>query len=164
MRKIDIRAFRKEVVAVIEANRKKVTSFESADDYSIFTFCGKNYACEVTLEDKWISIDLGIDTPDKMVGCGYELDTDLYPLDFDKKVTLEIYDDLLLIVKALFIGRVYYMSNERFSYTAIENDDGTYKVKYWRRKKFLFWSYGSGWWKDDYSKAEFKKLKLKVLT
>lgn len=163
MRKIDIPAFRKEVVEVIEANRKKVTSFEAADDYSIFTFCGKNYACEITLDNKWIGIDLEIDTPDQMVGCGYELDTDLYPLDFDEKVTLEIYEDLLLIVKALFAGKVYYTSNEKFSYTAIENNDETYKVKYWRRKKFLFWSYVTGWWKDDYSKPEFEKLKLKVL-
>lgn len=164
MRKIDIPAFRKEVMAIIEANRKKVTSLEAADDNSIFTFCGKNYACEITLNEKWIGIDLGIDTPDNNVGCGYESDTDLYALDFDEKVTLEIYDDLLSTVKAIFAGKVYLTSNEKFSYTAIENEKGTYKVRYWERKKFLFWSYMSGWWKDDFSESEFKKLKLNVLT
>jgi len=163
MRKIDIPAFREEIVGIIEANRKKVTSLEAADDYSIFTFCGKNYACEVTLNEKWIGIDLYIDTQDGMVGCGYQVDTDLYALDHDEKVTLEIYDEVVSVVKALFTGKVFYTSNKKFSYTAVENTDGTYTVNYCERKKILLWSYISGWWRSDYSYAEFEKLKLKVL-
>jgi hypothetical protein len=165
MREIDIEAFRKEVVAVIEDNRDKVTSFEAAEDYSIFTFCGKNYACEVTIKNDWIGYDLGIDTPDGMPGCGMQEDTDIYPLkDGNEEITLRIYDELLATVKALFAGKVYYTCNEEYSYTAIQNDDDTYRVRYWERKKLLFWPYASGWRKDNYSEVEFKKLRLNVLS
>lgn len=149
---------------VIEANRKKVVSLESADDYSVMTFCGNNYTCEIILNEKWIGIDLEIDTPDNTVHCGYVLDTDLYALDYDEEVTLDIYNNLLTTVKALFAGKVHYESNEKFSYTAIENEDGTYTVRYWERKKLLFWTYVSGWRNECYEKSEFMKLKLKTLT
>lgn len=163
MLKIDIPAFREEIVGIVEANHEKVTSLEAADDYSIFTFCGKNYACEVTLNEKWIGVDLDIDTLDGMVGCAYQVDTDLYALDYDEKVTIEIYDEVVNVVKALFAGKVFYTSNEKFSYTAVENADGAYTVNYWERKKFLFWPYASGWWRSGFSRYDFEELKLKVL-
>jgi hypothetical protein len=165
MSKVDIPKFRKEVMGVIEANRDRITSLESADDGSIFTFCGKNYACEITLNSGWIGYDLEIDTPDGMAGCGMQEDTDIYPLTGDphEKIASEIYDDLLATVKAILNGHVYYSSNSKESYTAKRNKDGAYTVKYWQRKKFLFLPYSSGWSKE-YSKPEFEKLGLKVLT
>lgn len=166
MRKVDIPKFRKEVVQIIEANRDKVTSFEHEEDYSIFTFCGDKYACEITLTDKWIGYDLGIETPEGMSGCGLVGDTDIYPIYGGKneEIALEIYDDLLDTVKAIFDGRVYYSSNDKFSYTAKQDLNGKYSVNYWERKKLLFWPYSSGWANRIYTESEFKKLNLKVLS
>lgn len=160
---IDIAAFRIEILGIVEANREKITSFEIADDHSIFTFCGRNYTCEVTINEKWIGVDLCINTYDGAVSCGYEVNTDLYPLDYDVEVTLEIYDEVINVVKALFAEKVFYTSNEKFSYTAVENTNGTYVVNYSERKKFLFWSYTSGWLRRDYSRSDFGILKLKAV-
>lgn len=165
MRKVNIPAFRKKIVGIIEDNRDKVTSFEHADDYSVFTFCGKSYACEVTLNDKWIGVDLDIETPSGMGGCGLMIDTDIYPIYGGKNEerALEIYDDVLATVNAIFAGNVYFTSNEKFSYTAVKNSDGTYTVRYWERKKLLFWPYSSGWISYTWSKEEVDKLNLQVL-
>ncbi len=166
MRRVDIPKFRKEIVGIIEANRDKLTSFVHEEDYSIFTFCGKNYACEVTLNDKWIGYDLDIQTPDGMSGCGLVGDADIYPIYGGKneEIALEIYDELLDTVNSIFEGRIYYSSNEKFSYTAKRLIGGTYSVNYWERKKLLFWPYSSGWADRTYTEAEFKKLNLKVLS
>lgn len=165
MRKVDIPKFRKEIVSIIEANRDKVTSFEYKEDYSIFTFCGNEYACEVTLNDKWIGYDLDIDTPEGMSGCGMRGDTDLYPIHggVHEEAALEVYDNLLATINAIFDGRVFYISNEKYSYTAMKTLDGSYYVDFWERKKFLFWPYSSGWVNRSYTKTEFDKLNLTVL-
>lgn len=165
MRKVNIPEFRKEVLAIIEANRDKITSFKSEDENSLITFCGKNYTCVVTLTDKWIGYDLEITTKKGDQNCGLTNDTDLYPVDGDRyeKFALDVYDDLLLTMKAIFSGHIYYTSNDTFSYTAKKNEDETYTVIFMEAKKFLFIPYGSGWKKLEYSKTDFEKLKLKVL-
>lgn len=163
-RKVNIPEFRKEVLAVIEANRKKITDLDAAKDGSIFTFCGKSYACEVEVSDKWIGYELQITTPEGTAGCGMQDNIDPYPQeDEDDHIILKIYDELLATIKAIFNGEVYYSTNEKFSYTAQKNDDGTYRVNYWERKKFLFLPYSSGWTKE-YNQVEFEKLNLKVLS
>lgn len=165
MRKVNIPKFREEIVGLIESNRDKVTSFEHADDYSIFTFCGKDYACEITLNDKWIGLDLSIDTPPEAMNCGLTNDTDIYPIYGGKneEIALEIYDDLLRTVKAIFSGNFYYSSDEKRSYTARPKNDKIYYVNYWEKRKLLFWTYASGWTENEYEEADIKKLKLKVL-
>lgn len=166
MRKVNIPEFRKEVVAIIQANRDKVTSFEAEDDYSIFTFCGTMYACEVTLNDKWIGYDLGIEVPKGFMSCGRQEDTDIYPIYGGKneEIALEIYDDLLQTIRAIFNGEVYYATTPEYEYTARKNKDGTYSTSYMKRKRFLFWRYATGWRNDELPEIEFRKLDTKVLS
>ena len=161
MRKVNIPKFRKEIVGLIKSNENKVTSFEHADDYSIFTFCGKDYACEITLNDKWIGYDLGIETPPRTMDCG--LNNYIIYDDKDEDAALEIYDDLLRTVKAIFSGNFYYSSDEKRSYTARPKDDKIYYVNYWEKRKLLFWTYASGWTENEYEEADIKELQLKVL-
>lgn len=164
MREIDIQKFRKEVLDVIQANHTKITSLEVAKDNSNFTFRGTNYTCTIRIDDKWIGYDLEIKTP-RATPCGFCEDTDLYSLrNGNEEITLQIYENLLTTVKALFSGNFYYTTNEKFSYAARRNNDGTFKVEYLERKKFLFLRYLSGWWKDNYSKSEIKKLSLQILS
>lgn len=165
MRKVNILEFRKEVLAILDANRKKVKSLETKKDNSIITFKGNNYTCEVTLNDKWIGYDLDIEVPAKCVLCGLRNDTDIYPIYGEyEDISLEIYDDLLTTIKAIFTNDVHYISNDKFSYTARRNDDGSYTMKYWERKKFLFFSYATGWSNGGYSKGEFDKIKMSTLS
>lgn len=167
MRKVDIPKFRKEIVSIIETNQNQLTSFKHEDDYSVITFCGKDYVCEITLNDKWIGYDLDITTPKETVACGLADDTDIYPIYGGRyeEVALEIYDDLVDTVLSIFEHRMYYYADEKHSYTIRLNKDGSYKVRFWEAKKFLFWKYTSGWRDDEhvYSKMDIDRLKLKVL-
>jgi hypothetical protein len=166
MRKVNIPQFQKEVLAIINANSKKITHLDVNEDQSVITFLGKNYSCTIKLNDKWIGYDLDINTPKGMVGCGMSHDTDIYPIygDTNEEIALEIYDDLLAMVKAILNSHVYYTSSEMVSYTARKNDTGTYSVNFWERKRFLFIPYSSGSCNEEYSEAKFKKLKLNVLS
>lgn len=167
MQKVDIPKFRKEIAALIEANRDMIENFETKDSQPTFIFTGKHYTCEVSLDENWIGYEIDINTPDGMSGCGLRNDTDLYPIHGGKneEAALEIYDELLDAVKALLSSRIYYSSNEKFSYTAIKHEDGKYDVSYWKRKKLLLlWPYSTGWAGREYSEADFKKLNLQVLS
>jgi len=161
MRTVNIPKFRKEILKLLDDNREKITSLETNDDNSLITFRGKHYSCEVTLSDQLVAYDLDIQTPDGMMGCGMISDTDIYYEH--ERITLEIYDDLVATVKAIFDGRLFYSSNDKHSYTAKQKDDGTYSVDHWERRKFLFWPYSEGRTDRIYTKSEFKKLNLKVL-
>lgn len=157
MRKVNIPEFRKEVVSIIEANRDKVTSFEGDDDYSILTFCGKEYACEVQISLKWFGYDLGIDTPEAQLMCGLEDNDDGY---MDEDVQIKVFDDLIKTVQAIFDGRVKYLATPNYSYTVRKDLSGTYCVRYSEKKKFLWLTYSSGWYNSEMTEAEYNELKL----
>lgn len=160
MRKVSISAYRKEVVAIIESNRDKVTSFEAKHDYSIFTFCGKEYACEVQISPKWFGVDLGIDTPEAQLKCGLEDNDDGY---MDEEVQAEVFDEIIKTVQAIFDGRVKYLSTSNYSYTVRMDLSGTYCVRYSEKKKLLWLTYSSGWYSGEMSKSEYDSLKLTSL-
>lgn len=160
MRKVNIPEFRREVVAIIDANRDKVSSFEGEKDHSIFTFCGKEYACEVEMSSKWFGYDLGIDTPETQLKCGLEDNDDGY---MDEEVQIEVFDDIIRTVQAIFDGRVKYFSTPNYSYTVRMDLSGTYCVRYSEKKKLLWLTYSSGWYNGEMSKSEYDALKLTSL-
>lgn len=165
MQKVDVPKFRKDIIELINFNIEKVKSYDVSEDGSVFTFCGINYSCEITLKEDRVSYDLSIETKYGMSGCGMESNSDNYPLSEPayEEITLKVYSDLLATVEAIFSGNVYYTSTSNYSYIARKISEDSYEVRFMERKQFLFFPYSSGWEKS-YTKTEFDELKLEVLS
>ena len=160
MKTINIPEMRKEVMAVVESNRDKITSLEAAEDNSMFTFCGENYVFEVTLSDTWLGYDFIIETPKGSMYCGMENNTSG---QMQEEAVIGIYEELLKTVRAIFSGNLYFRADDRTSYIAIKNDNGTYTVDFSERKKFLLFFYSSGWFNREFTQSDFEKLGLQPL-
>lgn len=162
MSKLDIGASRKQIASLIDSNRNSLSKFEHADDYSIIKFSGQNYTCEVMLTEKWIGYDLDIYTPQDMRGIGIVVDTDNYPIDREehKWFAQEIYNDLMLTVKALLNGEVKCRAEVNETFYARKNDNGTYYLKHSLGKGRWIFKYVQIEENKEASEAEISQLKL----
>ena len=126
----------------------------------------KKYLCTIELNDKWIGYDLEIHVPKENMTPRRSNDTDIYSIYGGKneEIALEIYDDLVDTVKAIYEGRIYYQSTLEFAYLAILNPNGTYRTNYSQRRNFLGFKFSSGWTSDEFLKTEFEKLEMKLLS
>lgn len=165
-RKVDIPKFRHEVESILKANNAQFSYDSKRKIHPDIVFKSKNYECKVELNDRWIGYSLKISAPKGSMVPQRSNDTDIYPIYGGKfeVVALEIYDDLIDTVSAIFEGRIYYKSTPEFSYIAQSSQNGTYSVDYLKKKKFLFFRYASGRKNNELQIAEFRGLNLRTLS
>lgn len=166
MSKLDINSLREQVTGLINSNRDCITSFEHADDYSIFTFCGKDYACAVTLNDTWIGYDLLIGELNGSETIRIEVDTDNYPINRPehKWFAQEIYKDLMLTVKALLSAGVSYSADANETYYARRNEDGSCFLRHVIGKRRWLFKYAEVTENEEASEDEVLVLKLDTIS
>lgn len=88
------------------------------------------YELEIVINPKWVGYDFSVNSNlTRSIPVGDSLDTDLYPLNYDKEVTGQIYKDLLVFLDDLLADKIYYGLKEgKAVFAKPDHSTGGYRV------------------------------------
>ena len=130
----------KKLIAEIEiVLRNHKHESEEYGDGIKFTLTTSRPAGKLVIEisSKWVGYDFMLKEKINNNWIGYGEDTDLYALDFDPKVTMQIFDEVKSFLVDLLNGHVFIGNNNGQPITARLFDDDMYDVKSYRISKWL---------------------------
>lgn len=120
------------VTGLLEEQKCNYVRKETSDYGYEYTIKSEEATLVVTINLKWIGYDLSIRRRALGKDVGTHVDTDLYPLDYDRNVTEEIAEETIQCVKALLSRDIYIGKDHNKYYLAVPIKNG-YRLEKKRR-------------------------------
>lgn len=119
------------VLNEIETHETKNIDKGVSDNREVITLYANKFNLEITINDNWVGYDFTLDSSlTHGIIVGDSLNTDLYPLDYNRDITEKIFKDVLLFVGDLLTGKLYYGHRSGLAFFAKpDHENGGYILK-----------------------------------